>query len=122
MAGGNNSVDYSAYDAEALKQTFLETKATLDAIRKAILVNGFWVDSKYNITQISDLEDDHLIAIIRMLKNQSVKRSRSYRGLHDKSSEEFLMEHSAYEHLYDEAQNRNLPGADHLPNPRGEDE
>lgn len=115
MAGGNGGINYASYDAEALKTTFTETKSNLDMIRHALLTRGLWVDAKYKIVKIEDLEDTHITAIIRMMKNKSINQSKYWKGLHDKTWQEFIVEHPAYEHLYNEAHARNLPGAGTLP-------
>ncbi len=120
MARGASNIDYSGYDAEALKATFLETMETVAYIRGELLARGFWIDSKYNVTPIAELEDSHIVSIIRMMKNKCIKRSRYWKGLHDKTWQEFILEEHAYPHLYREANERNLPGAGTLPNPEAE--
>jgi hypothetical protein len=115
MVGGN---DLAQYDDEALKATFQDTRQSVEHMRQELFRRGFWVDQKYIISEISSLNDDHLIAIIRMLKNNAVRKSRSWRGLRDKTWQAFICEHSAYPSLYNEAQTRNLPGASILPDYR----
>jgi hypothetical protein len=115
MAGGAGGVDYSAYDTDALKATFLETKETLSNMRQELLSRGYWIDAKYKINAIADLEDDHLSSILRMQKNKSIRRSKYWKGLHDKTWQEFLLEEPVYPFLFAEAQARNLPGAGTLP-------
>lgn len=113
MAGGTDSIEQ--YDNDALKATFSDARKTLNTLREELLSRGMWVDAKYNVTLIADLDDSHIVSIIRMLKNKSIKQSRHWKGLNDRSSHEFLLEHPAYEHLRAEAVARNLPGAVTLP-------
>ena len=115
MAGGTGGVDYSAYDVEALKTTFQETRELLSNMRQEFCSRGYWVDAKYNINEIITLDDDHIVAILRMMKNKSINSSKYHKGLHDKTWQEFIVEHPAYTFLYAEAHVRNLPGAGTLP-------
>ena len=113
MAGGISNIEQ--YDNDALIATFDDTRKTLNMIREALLSRGLWVDAKYKITPITDLDDSHIISIIRMLKNKSVNQSKYWKGLADKTWQEFILEHAAYEHFRAEALARNLPGAATLP-------
>ena len=113
MAGGTDSLE--EYLDDTLKATFIEAKERMNVLRKELLLRGFWVDAKYNVTPIADLDDSHITSIIRMLKNKSINQSKYWKGLNDKPSQEFLFEHPAYEHLRTEAVTRNLPGAATLP-------
>lgn len=118
MAGGTDSIEQ--YDDDALKATFSDARKTLNTLREELLSRGLWVDAKYNVTSIADLDDSHITSIIRMLKNKSINQSKYWKGLNDKSSHEFLFEHPAYEHLRTEAVARNLPGATTLPEASGD--
>lgn len=113
MAGGTDSLE--EYLIDTLKATFVDTRERLGLLRAELLSRGFWVDAKYSITSITDLDDTHILSIIRMLKNKSIRLSRRWKGLNDKSSQEFLLEHPSYEYLRAEAIARNLPGATTLP-------
>ena len=113
MAGGTDSLD--EYLDDALKATFVDARERLNILRKELLLRGFWVDAKYNITSITDLDDSHISSIIRMLKNKSINQSKYWKGLSDKHWHAFILEHPAYEHLRTEAIARNLPGAALLP-------
>jgi len=107
------------FDDDALKSTFTDTKDTLDEYRHELLMRGYWVDAKYKITKVTELDDDHLTSIIRMLKNQSINKGKWHKGLNVKTWEEFITEHPAYPYLFREANDRNLPGAAVLPGLHG---
>jgi len=113
MAEGSN--DITTYTDDTLEATFKDVREVLDNLRQEMLSRGLWVDSKYKVTPITGLEDDHLVSIIRMLKNQSRNKSKWHKGLHEKTWEEFISEHPSYPHLFREANARNLPGAAMLP-------
>ncbi len=113
MAGGTERLD--DYLDDALKATFVDARERLNILRKELLLRGFWVDAKYKITSITDLDDSHISSIIRMLKNKSINQSKYWKGLKDKPWQALILEHPAYEHLRTEAIARNLPGAALLP-------
>lgn len=115
MAGDNGGVDYTDYDVAALKTTFQETREILSNMRQELFSRGYWVDAKYKVNEIVTLEDDHIVAILRMMKNKSINQSKYWKGLHDKTWQEFIVEHPAYMFLQGEARARNLPGATTLP-------
>lgn len=118
MAGGTDSIEQ--YDDDTLKATFSDARKTLNTLREELLSRGLWVDAKYNVTSIADLEDTHISSIIRMLKNKSINQSKYWKGLNDRPWQEFILEHPAYEHLRTEATARNLPGAAALPEANGD--
>ena len=107
------------FDDDALKATFADTKDTLNELRHELLMRGYWVDSKYKITPVAELEDDHLVAILRMKKNQAINQARWWKGLEEKTWQEFITEQPSYPHLFREANARNLPGSAMLPGLHG---
>jgi hypothetical protein len=117
MAEDTGGIDYSAYDPETLKATFLETRERLGVLRHALQLKGYWIDAKYQMTPIDELEDTHIASILKMMKNRAILKAKNWKGLEEREWGSFIVEEPVYSFLFTEATDRNLPGINRFPKP-----
>lgn len=117
MANGDLNIDYSQYEPEVLEASFLEARETLAKMRRALLMKGYWIDAKYNIKPVAELEDSHITSILKLMKNKAILKAKSHKGLEELTWPDFIVEEPAYKSLFTEAQDRNLPGISRFPTP-----